>query len=133
MNCVRFISVTLSLIFSLCSIGDCASPGEEWQKLVAAANKEGKVVIYGRGAAEYVNVYRDYFQKAFPRIKVNYVGGRSDLAHRLTAERRAGKYFPDLFLMSGRAAGSRSEGTGCVPISEVGVGASGRQRHQQMV
>ncbi len=101
MNSLRILLAAFSLVFALYSSSESASPGEQWEKLVAAANKEGKVVIYGRGAAEYVKVYRDHFQKAFPGIKVNYVGGRSDLAHRLTAERRAGKYFPDLFLMSG--------------------------------
>jgi iron(III) transport system substrate-binding protein len=101
MNSLRILLAAFSLVFALYSSSESASPGEQWEKLVAAANKEGKVVIYGRGAAEYVKVYRDHFQKSFPGIKVNYVGGRSDLAHRLTAERRAGKYFPDLFLMSG--------------------------------
>ncbi len=101
MKSLRILLAGFSLVFALYSSSEAASPGKQWEKLVAAANKEGKVVIYGRGAAEYVKVYRDHFQKAFPGIKVNYVGGRSDLAHRLTAERRAGKYFPDLFLMSG--------------------------------
>ena len=101
MKYLRVLLVGFLLLLALHSTGEGASSNKQWEELVAAANKEGKVVIYGRGAAEYVKVYRDHFHKAFPGIKVNYVGGRSTLAHRLTAERRAGKYFPDLFVMSG--------------------------------
>ena len=101
MKYLRMLLGGLLLLLALHTSSGVALSETKWEQLVAAAKKEGKVVIYGRGAAEYVTVYRDHFQKAFPGIKVDYVGGRSDLAHRLTAERRAGKYFPDLFLMSG--------------------------------
>ena len=79
MKYLRMLLGGFLLILAVYSTSESASPGKQWEKLVAAANKEGKVMIYGRGAAEYVKVYRDYFQKAFPGIKVNYVGGRSDL------------------------------------------------------
>jgi len=101
MRCLRILLGGLSLILALHTSSDVALSETKWEQLVAAANKEGKVVIYGRGAAEYVKVYRDHFQKAFPGIKVDYVGGRSELSSRLITERRAGKYFPDLYVRSG--------------------------------
>ncbi len=76
MKCLPILLGGLSLILALHTSIEVALSETQWEQLVAAAKKEGKVVIYGRGAAEYVKVYRDYFQKAFPNIKVDYVGGK---------------------------------------------------------
>ncbi len=50
MRRLRILVGALWLIFGVYSINEGASPGKQWVKFVAAANKEGKVVIYGRGA-----------------------------------------------------------------------------------
>jgi ABC-type Fe3+ transport system substrate-binding protein len=70
----------------------------EWEKTVAAAEKEGQVTPYifdqGPVTVEVVQA----FERAFPKIKVNQLRGRgSDLGPRIVAERRAGKYLADLF------------------------------------
>jgi len=68
-----------------------------WNDLVEAAKREGQVAIYGSGY--YGEVFRE-FQKKFPKIRVQYEsgGGASQFAVRLMTERRAGKYFWDLYL-----------------------------------
>src|SRR6185295_7244166 len=70
----------------------------EWDKTVAAAEKEGAVSLYifenGPLTEETVHA----FERAFPKIKVNQLRGRgNDLGPRIVAERRAGKYLVDLF------------------------------------
>src|SRR4030095_4008047 len=61
----------------------------EWEKVLAAAKKEGQVAIYISG---YEEILPD-FQKEYPEIKVNAVTGRgSQVGQRLLAERRAEKY-----------------------------------------
>src|SRR5262245_36055417 len=45
-------------------------------QMVAAAEKEGTVVVYGAPGPQYRKVLVDTFQTAFPKIRVEYVGGR---------------------------------------------------------
>jgi len=68
----------------------------EWERTVRAAEKEGEVSVSigGYGAVIEAGV----FQKAFPKIKVNYItGAGTDIAPRIVAERRAGKYLLDVY------------------------------------
>lgn len=68
---------------------------KEWERTVEAAKKEGQVNIYigGWGALLEAGV----FQKAYPEIKVVGVTGRGgEIAKRILAERRAGKYLVDV-------------------------------------
>jgi iron(III) transport system substrate-binding protein len=68
----------------------------EWEKTVAAAEKEGQLVVYigGYGAIIEAGV----FQKAFPKIKITYItGAGTDLTQRISAERRAGKFLADVY------------------------------------
>lgn len=76
----------------------------EWKQTVAAAKKEGKVVIYGGPGPDRRKVYRDHFEAAFPGIRVDYEGLHGNQSSfRIITERRAGKYIPDIHL---NAAGS---------------------------
>jgi iron(III) transport system substrate-binding protein len=69
----------------------------EWERAVKAAEQEGEVVIYSTSSAD--PVFREAFQKKFPKIKVTTVTGRGfQLGQRILAERRAGKYIPDVFV-----------------------------------
>jgi iron(III) transport system substrate-binding protein len=69
----------------------------DWEKTVKAAEEEGAVTIYMTGAFELV--FREVFQKKFPKIKVNAVTGRGfQLSQRVTSERRADKYIADLYI-----------------------------------
>jgi iron(III) transport system substrate-binding protein len=70
----------------------------EWEKVLAAAKKEGQVAIYISG---YEEVLPD-FQKEYPEIKVAPITGRgSQIGQRLLAERRAEKYLADVVSAGG--------------------------------
>jgi iron(III) transport system substrate-binding protein len=67
----------------------------EWDKTVAAAEKEGKVVLYMR---RYDAALKE-FTARYPKIKPTVVTGEgSVLGARILAERRADKYIPDLYV-----------------------------------
>lgn len=69
----------------------------EWEKTVAAAKKEGKVVVLGPPGAADRRVLTEGFQKSFPGIDVEYTGASGfQVVPRLQAERRAGKYLADV-------------------------------------
>src|SRR5262245_30914052 len=68
----------------------------DWEKLIAAAKKEGQLNLYvGRyGQAALL----DEFRKEFPEIKITSVNGTGDqLVTRIAAEARAGKVIADLY------------------------------------
>lgn len=65
----------------------------EWERTVAAAEKEGEVSFYTLGEYRYLGE----FEKRFPKIKVKVVPGKgSELLSRIMTERRAGKYLADI-------------------------------------
>ncbi|MGH7873799.1 MAG: hypothetical protein ACREQO_16465, partial [Candidatus Binatia bacterium] len=67
----------------------------EWEKISKAADEEGAVTIYMTQAFE--PVFRETFQKKFPKIKVTTAVGRGfQLGQRIMAERRGEKYIADL-------------------------------------
>ena len=69
----------------------------EWDKTVKAAEDEGALALYITGAFE--PVFREAFQKKFPKIKVTTVTGRGpELSQRVMSERRADKYAVDLYV-----------------------------------
>ena len=82
----------------ICQIVPGAALGQtdwkkEWEKTLAAAKSEGQITVY---ASTYERVL-EAFKKEYPEIKVTSVGGRSsDVATRIIAERRAGKYMADV-------------------------------------
>jgi hypothetical protein len=75
-----------------------AAEPNAWERLVAAARQEGKLVI----AAPANRAARDAvmeFQKAYPDILVEYLGLRgADFFPRLVAERQADQYFFDVHI-----------------------------------
>ena len=69
----------------------------EWEKTVKEAEEEGAVVIYMTQAFE--PVFRETFQKKYPKIKVTALTGRGpELSQRVMSERRAEKYIADLYV-----------------------------------
>jgi len=103
---VRFV-FALVVVLLVCCAGtshDVISAAEvkpawqaEWDKTVKAAEDEGAVVLYVTGAFE--PVFRETFQKKFPKIKVTLVTGRGpDLSQRIMSERRAEKFAVDLYI-----------------------------------
>jgi iron(III) transport system substrate-binding protein len=70
-----------------------------WEKVLAEAKKEGKVVVDGPPGEFIRNALVQGFKKAFPDIAVEYSSGRgSELAAKIKAERDAGLYSIDLVL-----------------------------------
>ena len=69
----------------------------EWDKTVRAAEDEGALSIYMTQAFE--PVFRDGFQKKYPKIKVTMATGRGpELSQRVMSERRAEKFAVDLYI-----------------------------------
>jgi iron(III) transport system substrate-binding protein len=97
---VAFISTfCLSALLPNSSIGAESRPPwqAEWEKTVKAAEEEGALVIYMTQAFE--PVFREAFQKKYPKIKVTAVTGRGfQLGQRVMSERRADKYIADLYI-----------------------------------
>ena len=76
-----------------------SSASVEWEKTVKAAEEEGALTIYMTQAFE--PVFREAFQKKFPKIKVSTVVGRGfQLGQRVMSERRADKQLVD-FVITG--------------------------------
>ena len=93
-----FAALLLTLSFGNSAYGDWK---QEWDKTVAAAEKEGEVTIYGQsraGVGKAILAFKD----AYPKIKINFVGGSgSDLAKKIMAEHRADKHMVDLSIGGG--------------------------------
>jgi len=90
------IVIPIGFILSLLSPTAHADWKSDWEKVVAAAKKEGQLNLYvGRyGQAALL----DEFRKEFPEIKITSVNGTGDqLATRIAAEARAGKVIADLY------------------------------------
>ena len=99
------LAIGLALLFCLAGsshdvVGAAdAKPGwqAEWDKTVKAAEDEGALTLYITGAFE--PVFREAFQKKYPKIKVTLVTGRGpDLSQRIMSERRADKFAVDLYV-----------------------------------
>jgi iron(III) transport system substrate-binding protein len=71
----------------------------DWEATRKAAEKEGRLIIYGPTGIDQQRLYTDVFQQTFPKIKVNYTPGRmSEIISRIMAEQRAGIRQADLVL-----------------------------------
>ena len=92
------MKILLALALVLYTSLAWAQNSAEWDKLVADAKKEGKVVIIAPSDPQV----REAIPKAFKEkygITVEYLGGRSsDMAGRLRSERAAGVYSVDAAL-----------------------------------
>jgi iron(III) transport system substrate-binding protein len=93
----------------------------EWDKTLAAAEKEGVVSAYIFDAGPLSEETVQSFERAYPKIRVNQLRGRgNDLGPRIVAERRAGKYLVDVFAGGkGTALGTLYVGKVLEPINTV--------------
>jgi iron(III) transport system substrate-binding protein len=72
---------------------------KEWEALVAAAEKEGQLAIAGPPGETYRFALVDWFQKKFPKIKVEYNGASGrDQVPRITRERQSGVFNWDVYI-----------------------------------
>jgi iron(III) transport system substrate-binding protein len=69
----------------------------DWERTLKAAEQEGELTVYTTTSTDAV--FREVFQKKFPKIKVTTVTGRGfQLGQRVLSERRADKFIPDIFV-----------------------------------
>jgi iron(III) transport system substrate-binding protein len=75
-----------------------SAPSSAWEQLVAAAQKEGKVVVSGPPAPDARTKLPDAFKKRF-NLDMEYLAGNSsELASRIQSERAANQYTIDVSL-----------------------------------
>lgn len=88
-----------ALILALLSWPATAAPQAwktEWEKTLAAAKKEGRVVVAGPPGEAYRQTMTA-FVKAYPDIQLDFVGTQGrDFAPRIMQERRAGQFLWDI-------------------------------------
>ena len=71
----------------------------EWEQVVAKAKAEGVVTLAGPPGTAYRKGLVDEFQKDYPGIQVEYLGGFPvELEPRILAERRAGRFLWDAYV-----------------------------------
>ncbi len=96
---VALAAILAVLNFSTLAAAASAPSAAEWEKTVAAAKKEGKVVIMGPSGADVRDAFTDGFQKKYPGIQVDYNGmAGAQVAPKLLAELSAGIYRTDLII-----------------------------------
>ena len=97
-----FIAIVVSLFapdFALYAAQPRPDWKTEWETTQRAAQKEGRLVVYGPPGVDQQKLYTEIFQQTFPKIKVNYTPGRmSEIMSRIMAEQRAGMRQADLVL-----------------------------------
>jgi iron(III) transport system substrate-binding protein len=70
-----------------------------WDQILAAAKKEGEVAVAGPQSVIHREALTTGFKKAYPEIRLNFVGARSaEIAARIRQEREAGLYLWDVFI-----------------------------------
>src|SRR5712691_7932622 len=75
------------------------SAATEWEQVVAAAKKEGKVAVNTFTGQAYARVFK-LFTQAYPEIKLEHTSLEPvDFVPRVTSERRAGLYTWDVATM----------------------------------
>jgi iron(III) transport system substrate-binding protein len=72
---------------------------QDWNRLVEAANREGKISVGGPIVPSARVFLNQHWPKAFPKIQMNYmVAGGFDWGNRVKAERASGKYEWDIYM-----------------------------------
>lgn len=74
-----------------------AAGDADWNKTVAAAKKEKKIVIVGPVGSDVRDAYTIGFQKKYPEIEVDFSGMRgAEVAPKVLAELKAQQYLTDI-------------------------------------
>jgi iron(III) transport system substrate-binding protein len=94
----RLLAVLVSLAFAPAALAQSGDWQKQWDETLAAAKKEGKVVVIGSPDPVMRNTLIPAFQKKYG-IQVEYVvGSSSQLAGRVQTERGSGIYSVDVWL-----------------------------------
>src|SRR5215470_729341 len=93
------------------------SSGDEWERTVKAAEQEGELVIYALSEVSELFTASGFVKK-FPKIKVTTVTARAaDLANRVMAERRGGKFLMDVGNLGNTSPLTLSQGKALDPVA----------------
>jgi hypothetical protein len=88
---------------------------EEWSAVVAKANQEGKVVVWGPPGQLIRKGITDGFSKAFPGISIEYTGNRSSkFVVKIRAERKGGVHSVDVLLTGASTLALRFKPSGAL-------------------
>jgi iron(III) transport system substrate-binding protein len=94
-------AIGLIAIASMCTVATLrgAAAEDSWDAVVAAAKKEGELVIKGAPGKVYADVFTQGFKKKYPDIKVSYTGMNGfESIPKIQRERAAGIYNWDVYL-----------------------------------
>jgi iron(III) transport system substrate-binding protein len=96
---VAAVATLATLCFTAPVIAASIPTAADWEKTVAAAKKEGQVVIMGPAGADVRDALTQGFQKKYPGIQVDYNGmAGAQVAPKLLSELSAGVYRTDLVI-----------------------------------
>ncbi len=96
---VVLAAIVTVLNFSALAFAASAPNAAEWESTLAAAKKEGKVVVSGPAGADVRDALTAGFQKKYPGIQVEYDGSNTrEFTPRVAAERKAGQFLWDVFI-----------------------------------
>jgi iron(III) transport system substrate-binding protein len=110
---------TAMLVAALVVAPGGASAQSEWDKVVAEAKKEGKVVIYNGTNFKIVRKLGDQFQKEYG-IEVEVLDGRaSEIRERIRTEQAAGRAIGDLIYSGATSIALQSAEGAFKPHGEV--------------
>ncbi len=113
--------LTILLTVSLVLANEGLSRADTWDETLAAAKKEGKLVVVLGGAASrnYRPVFK-HFEKKFGIRTVVSTGGGGKQVDRMLAERGARRFKVDIIMVGGTLGSGRLLPTGAVdPITPV--------------
>lgn len=78
------------------------APASDWQAIVAAANKEGHIVVIGPTNSDIATVLVDGFQTLYPQISVDFTSlAWGAVGPKVLTELSAGQHLTDLVLSAG--------------------------------
>lgn len=98
-------AATTALWLPAASAAAALEPPAGWNKLVDAARRDGKLVIYGPSGNALYAALVTRFQKVYPDIQVDGTFGLpGDLQTRVLAERSAQRFIPDIWVNGSTAA-----------------------------
>ena len=96
---LRSALIALLLPLSALEVVFAQAQPKTWDALVAAAEKEGQLSIAGPPGDTYRLALVDWFQKKFPKIKIEYNGASGrDQVPRVARERQSGIFNWDLYI-----------------------------------
>jgi iron(III) transport system substrate-binding protein len=76
-----------------------AQAPSEWDRTVAAARQEGKVVVIGINTADAREALTEGFQRRYPEIQIEYNGqSSSEFATKIIGEQQAGRHLIDVIV-----------------------------------